>query len=1361
MGKTSAGKLAGNVAHRGSAHFAPGPPAISGGPGVTPASTFIPGPFMYVARSKTLHANGASGPRTTCKGKKRHRALVLGSYTDIEQPGNMPAKPGEKKPTGADLSNMVIIGISKVCKASGEAYSADKQFAVTTDLLNLCIPGEGAGALHQAEGTLLDAAAPGMSAAEAHKHKPRIKTMGDPVTVATGEVLDEEPEILLPGLIEVEWKRLYGSSRHTDKTPLGRGGWTHNFHQWVEPNRATGGFTLRGDEGGDVEFPPIEARSSFFHRGRRLTLRRAFDEIEVYDHDERLTREFAPLAPGEKAAPLRAVRDAWGARVKLEYGAGGRLAAVFDTAMREIRIRDDAEGRVVRLEVWAPEAIVQGEPGPMTMQQSVDYAYSEDGDLASTRDALGNGCRYRYDGRHRLIERTLPGGVTFRYTYDDARSRCVRSTADQNLQNVELIFDDQERTTIVHGTPEPREFVWNEEGLIVCEKTFDGSFEEITTYDGDGHVLTTTNAGGDVLAFERDEHANITKATLPDGNEVIWEYWDDLIVRRVDPGGRVIACAYDERGGLVREMDWAGRWLAYTLDRYGRTIAIHDATGLFTAFEYDAQHNVVGQTDERGGVYRYHYDTMGRLIEKVDPIGRVTKSAYDVLGRLVREELPDGTIVAYAWDAEGNIVETGDGRGLTDKAVYGGTGSVTRRTMPDGQTWEYVYDILERLREIKNPKGERHRFRYDRAGHRVEETTFDGQVIRYQYSRRGLLSRVEYADDTWLEYTYNALGYVEEEASPHGTRRYARSELGWIVEAVLEEHNASVSAKLAWDIQGRLLEETIDGRTVRYTYDEATGRLASRTLPNGETTRYFFDPAGALIGLDHEGDKVLLQRDILGRELRRYVYRCGVDMRMAYNDDDRLTHLWVTSPALPGEQAPHALVTRAWRYGPHARVSAVNDARWGLSELEHDLAGRLLAAGRGPHREIYEYDAAGSVQAIRGPGSTSTEPWPMRMGNVLLRSDEASYEYDARRRRRRKIHLKDGAPTGEVTEYVWDCRSQLREVILPGGDRVLFTYDPFGRRLRKTVVAPLDPAAPMETPKVRRVDYVWDVNELALEIDSDRGERVFVHEPSTFFPILHREQGETFTYVTDHLGVPTELIDDKGRIAWAGAHSPWGSIVAVYRGEPQATERPVETPFRLLGQYHDDETGLASTRHRLFDPATARWLTPDPLGLEGGPNLFAFDGSPVERVDPLGLKSLKKFQNFLTKTHGPRRDANRAARRAQRGPNGNGLGPRTASSSRPINPNQPKGTTALNKGDGTACGHAERNPMREAQGLPASNTQSGVGALGAGRPHCGGCTQSIIDTPGAVTSSRIRGESPRMGPDGQPGTNGGWPVPDL
>ena len=55
------------------------------------------------------------------------------------------------------------------------------------------------------------------------------------------------------------------------------------------------------------------------------------------------------------------------------------------------------------------------------------------------------------------------------------------------------------------------------------------------------------------------------------------------------------------------------------------------------------------------------------------------------------------------------------------------------------------------------------------------------------------------------------------------------------------------------------------------------------------------------------------------------------------------------------------------------------------------------------------------------------------------------------------------------------------------------------------------------------------------------------------------------------------------------------------------------------GYYTDIETGILLLTHRYFDPATGRFLTRDPVGVEGGINLYAYVGNAVvNKIDPWG-----------------------------------------------------------------------------------------------------------------------------------------------
>ncbi|WP_256642703.1 RHS repeat-associated core domain-containing protein, partial [Streptomyces murinus] len=61
------------------------------------------------------------------------------------------------------------------------------------------------------------------------------------------------------------------------------------------------------------------------------------------------------------------------------------------------------------------------------------------------------------------------------------------------------------------------------------------------------------------------------------------------------------------------------------------------------------------------------------------------------------------------------------------------------------------------------------------------------------------------------------------------------------------------------------------------------------------------------------------------------------------------------------------------------------------------------------------------------------------------------------------------------------------------------------------------------------------------------------------------------------------------------------------------------TPLRFPGQYYDPETGLHYNYFRHYDPETARYLSPDPLGLAPALNPSAYIQNPALSTDHLGL----------------------------------------------------------------------------------------------------------------------------------------------
>ncbi len=109
-----------------------------------------------------------------------------------------------------------------------------------------------------------------------------------------------------------------------------------------------------------------------------------------------------------------------------------------------------------------------------------------------------------------------------------------------------------------------------------------------------------------------------------------------------------------------------------------------------------------------------------------------------------------------------------------------------------------------------------------------------------------------------------------------------------------------------------------------------------------------------------------------------------------------------------------------------------------------------------------------------------------------------------------------------------------------------------------------------------------------------------------------RNTDRVYFYHLNHLGTPQAMTDEAGNIVWQADYKPFGEV-AVTTGD-------VRNNFRFPGQYFDEETGLHYNWHRYYDPKTGRYMTPDPIGLEGGINLYAYvTGNPVNRTDISGL----------------------------------------------------------------------------------------------------------------------------------------------
>ncbi|MGH9420798.1 MAG: RHS repeat domain-containing protein, partial [Thermoanaerobaculia bacterium] len=115
-------------------------------------------------------------------------------------------------------------------------------------------------------------------------------------------------------------------------------------------------------------------------------------------------------------------------------------------------------------------------------------------------------------------------------------------------------------------------------------------------------------------------------------------------------------------------------------------------------------------------------------------------------------------------------------------------------------------------------------------------------------------------------------------------------------------------------------------------------------------------------------------------------------------------------------------------------------------------------------------------------------------------------------------------------------------------------------------------------------------------------------------------------YYNDHLGTPLIETDSNGSIVWQAECEPYGGIWKLRAPIPQdEIQSPrIEQPLRFPGQDVAMNWEGSEENYNIFRWYRAGWgryTQSDPIGLDGGTNVFAYVGdNPVLLLDLLGLK---------------------------------------------------------------------------------------------------------------------------------------------
>jgi RHS repeat-associated protein len=92
---------------------------------------------------------------------------------------------------------------------------------------------------------------------------------------------------------------------------------------------------------------------------------------------------------------------------------------------------------------------------------------------------------------------------------------------------------------------------------------------------------------------------------------------------------------------------------------------------------------------------------------------------------------------------------------------------------------------------------------------------------------------------------------------------------------------------------------------------------------------------------------------------------------------------------------------------------------------------------------------------------------------------------------------------------------------------------------------------------------------------------------------------------------------EAGEIAWKGQIDVYGVVreqAVVVREEHRTAN-----PWRWPGQYEDHEADSHYNRFRWYDSDVGRYISQDPIGLDGDLAQYSYTHDPIEWIDPYGL----------------------------------------------------------------------------------------------------------------------------------------------
>jgi RHS repeat-associated protein len=849
------------------------------------------------------------------------------------------------------------------------------------------------------------------------------------------------------------------------------------------------------------------------------------------------------------------------------------------------------------------------------------YVHNERGLETSRTEAVGTDVERtistewhsEWDKPLRIIE---PGRIT-EFEYDSQGNRIARTmtdpaTAKQRRTEYrynatgQLVEVDGPRTDVEDIT----RYEYNADGTLSRIANVLGHVSQITRHDGSGRPLEMVDPNGLTTTLGYDARGRLKTRQV--GSEITTFNYDlaGNLIKITPPDGQSLSYGYDNARRLVTISDSRGNTIHYTRNAAGQVIQQHvkDNSGTLVravSRVYDDLNQLTTVLGNNGQQTSYQYDGNGNRTRSADADQNATQYAFDALDRTLSQTNANGHAAQYGYDALDNLVSVTDYNGNTTTYTYDGLGNLLAQHSPDSGATT---------------------FSHDEAGNVISQTDAKGQTTTYHYDVLNRLIRVVYADGTEVRYTYDDV--------ENGTGRLSR----------IDDNSGSTIYQ--YDQYGRVIEKTqnIHGVSLahRYAYNDI-GQLVSETYPSGMTVAFSYAD-GQLDSIAVNGDPVVqdIQWSAFG-PITQWTWGNGSVHSDRYDLDGRLYQ-----QSLAGD-------TRTYQFDLRNNITAIEDSN--LSQrYGYDALNRLITGHQsGRFVQSYDYDPNSNRTAFGDTVDGSQDQYTNgEDSNRLLNvtgNRTVKYKYDA------NGNIISKTVNSHTRNYSYNAANRLAMV----DNHILYKYNALGQRVSKRFLTPNNHGRHRgdehrgdrdrgrhneheeQSHRNRHVKHghtrLFAYNEAGQLIG------IYNHKGKPIEELIYlngapigsiRDEDEIYYVHTDHLGTPRVVTDDDNDIVWRWNSDPFGRTQPTsgkwgheYRGRHEKKRHGEDEwddddhfvfNLRFPGQYYDRETGLHYNYYRYYDPSTGRYMTSDPIGLNGGMNLYIYASQvPTKKTDELGL----------------------------------------------------------------------------------------------------------------------------------------------